>query len=191
MVRTLALIAILGGALAFPAVALAQKSHGGHSGGSHAVGHATGVRSSGSSPGAFHSSNRGTVLHAPRIGRSVVQHQYRAMPQHRISPRVVQHQYRSRPQHRGSRTTVQHARLQQHTSRIYTQRRLKSVSGAHHRRYRHRRHGYAYYHVGWWYASPWWLGTYNDYDYWSDVCASRWGYGTSRYFRCMAYYGFY
>jgi hypothetical protein len=65
------------------------------------------------------------------------------------------------------------------------------ILGARHRRYRHRRHGFAHYYGGWWYASPWWLSAYSDYDYWSDVCGSRWGYGTRRYYSCMAYYGFY
>jgi hypothetical protein len=65
------------------------------------------------------------------------------------------------------------------------------VLGAHHRRYRHRRRGYTYFYGGWWYASPWWLSSYIDYDYWSDVCASRWGYYTPGYYSCMAYYGFY
>jgi hypothetical protein len=68
---------------------------------------------------------------------------------------------------------------------------VQSLSGKHHRRHRHRQHGYTYYYSGWWYASPWWLETYGDYDYWSGICAYRWGYGTGRYYWCMAYYGFY
>ena len=190
----LALFAILAGALAFPTVASAQKSdRGGHSSGgvSHAAGPPAGVRSGGPSTGAFHSGNRGAVVHTPRLSPGIVQHQFRGTPQYRVSPRVVQHQYRGTPQYRVSPGVVKHARLRQHTSRIYTQRRMQSHSGKHHRRHRHRQRGYAYYYGGWWYASPWWLGSYSDYDYWSDVCASRWGYGTPGYYSCMAYYGFY
>jgi hypothetical protein len=62
--------------------------------------------------------------------------------------------------------------------------------GSHFHRFRFRHGRFRYYHLGWWYALPWWIGSYSDYDYWSNVCASRWGYGTYRYRRCMAYYGF-
>jgi hypothetical protein len=129
-------------------------------------------------------------MHAPRLRAGSVQHQYRTAPQYRVSPRTVQHQNRATRQRRVSPQVVQHAPLRQHTSKTYTQRRMQ-ILGAHHRRHRHRRHGYAYYYGGWWYASPWWLESYSDYDYWSDVCASRWGYYTPGYYSCMAYYGFY
>lgn len=58
-------------------------------------------------------------------------------------------------------------------------------------RYRFRHGRFHYFHLGWWYASPWWIGGYSYYDYWSDVCSSRWGYRTYRYYRCMRYHGFY
>ncbi len=117
--------------------------------------------------------NRGSIVHAPRLNSGIVQRQYQATRQQRLSPQVLQ------------RTP-----LQQQTSRIYTQRRIQTL-GAHHRRYHHRRRGYAYYYGGWWYAFPWWLESYSDYDYWSSVCASQWGYYTPGYYSCMAYYGFY
>lgn len=215
----LAVIAVLAGALAFPTVASARNSHhGGHRSGG--VSHAA-PRSSGPSRGALYSGNRGAVMRAPRLSTGGVRHVYRAAPQYHVSPRVVQHHYTATRQYRVIPHTVRHhyratshrispgvvqhqtrtrrrtvsrnvahARLRQHTSRTYTHRRML-VLGAHHRRYRHRRHGYAYYYGGWWYASPWWLESYSDYDYWSDVCASRWGYYTRGYYSCMAYYGFY
>ena len=131
-----------------------------------------------------------SVGHAPRQSTGSVQHQYRAAPQYRVSPQTVQQQYRATRQRHVSPQVVQHAPLRQHTSKIYTQRRMQ-ILGAHHPRHRHRQRGYAYYYGGWWYASPWWLESYSDYDYWSDVCGSRWGYYTPGYYSCMAYYGFY
>jgi len=64
-------------------------------------------------------------------------------------------------------------------------------SGHNFHRYRSRRDGHHYYYRGWWYAFPWWFEGYSDYDYWSNVCAARWGYNTYRYYRCMRSYGFY
>jgi hypothetical protein len=144
--------------------------------------------------------SRGAVMHAPRQSAGSAQHhraaplysprtvhQYRASPQYRVSPHAAQHESRTTRQPVGP-NVVQHAPVRQHTSKTYTRRRMQVV-GAHHRRYRHRRHGYTYNYGGWWYASPWWL--YSDYYYWSEVCASRWGYYTPGYYSCMAYYGFY
>ena len=131
----------------------------------------------------FANVHRGTranrsVLRAQRLQRlthgNITQHQFRGTRQNRVTPRVAKH-----------------AGLRQHTSRIYTQRRMQRLSGKHHRRYRHRRGGYLYNHGGWWYAFPWWLSDDSGYDYWSNVCASRSGYGTPEYYSCMAYYGFY
>ena len=197
-------------------VASAQRGgHGGGYGGGHGGGHGGGgfgaYRGGGGGRGgpgpSFHAPSGsvgghsrsmgghgrpGVVVHAPRSGRGTVQHQNRATRRYRVSPGTVQHQYRAKPQYRVSPNVVRRAPLRKHTSRKYTQRRLHSLSGKYHKRYRHRRHGYAYYYGGWWYAFPWWLErNYNDYDYWSSVCAYRWGYYTSRYYRCMAYYGFY
>ena len=138
----------------------------------------------------------GTYRTSPRYGAGGVQAPYRISPQYRVGPGVVQPQYRGIPQYRiggQGRFSPQMApgtTLRQHANRTYLQRRMQ-VLGVHHHRYRHRRHGYAYYYGGWWYASPWWLSAYSDYDYWSDVCASRWGYGTDRYNSCMNFYGFY
>lgn len=131
----------------------------------------------------FANVHRGTranpsVPRAQRLQRlthgNITQHQFRGTRQNRVTPRVAKH-----------------AGLRQHTSRIYTQRRMQRLSGKHHRRYRHRRGGYLYNHGGWWYAFPWWLSGDSGYDYWSNVCASRSGYGTPEYYSCMAYYGFY
>jgi hypothetical protein len=132
--------------------------------------------------------NPGGTVHAPRLSPGIVQHQYRAMPKYRVSPGIVQHQYRATQKYRVSPRVVQ--RVPRYTSQAYTQRKMQTL-GAHHRRYRHRRRGYAYYYGGWWYAYPWWLESYSDYDYWSSVCAYRWGYYTPGFYRCMAYYGFY
>jgi hypothetical protein len=178
MSNRLALIAILAGALALPAGASARNhGGGGHSNGrvSHAAGSTTGV-SRGPSKGSFYSGNRGTVVHAPRLNPGIVQHHYRTTPRYGVSSQVMQH--------------APSVYSRQHTSRVYTRSRV-TRSGTHYRRHRHRRRGYVYYHGGWWYAFPWWIGDYSDYDYWSDVCASRWGYDTYGYYRCMRYHGFY
>jgi hypothetical protein len=120
---------------------------------------------------------------APRYGGGpgIVQRQYRTTPHYQPRPQS---------QYQAGNPLSPHAQPQQHTSRIYMQRRI-GVLGAHHQRYRYRRQGYTHFYGGWWYASPWWLESYSDYDYWSSVCADRWGYGTRRYYSCMAYYGFY
>ena len=71
---------------------------------------------------------------------------------------------------------------------------VQRVSGAHYPRYRHRHRGFHHYHRGWWYAFPWWIlsGPYGgSCEYWSDVCATRWGYGTRGYHSCLRYHGCY
>ena len=73
---------------------------------------------------------------------------------------------------------------------------VQRVSGAHYPRYRQRQHGFHHYHRGWWYAFPWWIASEPYYyggscEYRSNICASRWGYGTRRYHRCMRYQGCY
>ena len=65
--------------------------------------------------------------------------------------------------------------------------------GANYPRYRHRHRGYGYYYGGWWYAYPWWTetGPYyygGDCDYWSNVCASQYGYDSDAYYSCMSNY---
>ncbi len=185
----LALIAVLAGALAFPAVASARDGGGHHGGGrgsgggSH--GHSFGGRGGGSHGGGmprsgprtgFYRGNRGAVGHAPRMSPRVTQHHYRAAPQYRVGPQVTRHAPR--------------VYSRQNRSQSYTHRQMRSRSGAHYRRYRHRRHGYAYYRGGWWYAFPWWLGSEPYYeggycDNWANRCAYRYGYGTWSYYRCM------
>lgn len=71
---------------------------------------------------------------------------------------------------------------------------VQHPSGAIYPRYRYRHRGYPYYYGGWWYAYPWWInsGPYyyaDDCEYWSNFCASQWGYDTGGYFSCMSYYG--
>ena len=215
-----ALMALVAAALAIPTLAAAQHSNpgGGFSGSvSHGPAPAAGGRSSSPGPRQFFGGNRGAA-HGPGPSPGMAQRQgsphysvgtpslqQRSAPQFRFGPRFGEHTYRTgpqysvQPQYRGTphyrtrgqgRFSQQVAPLRQHANRTYLQRRMQ-VIGAHHHRYRHRRRGYAYYYGGWWYASPWWLSAYSDYDYWSDVCASRWGYGTDRYHSCMAFYGFY
>ena len=152
--------------------------------------------------------SRGPVVHQPRLSPSFVQQQYRAAPHQRLGPRMLPQQSLTTRQHRKAplvhegrirqqyiqqkqlRQHVQGQRLQQHTSTIYTQRRMQD-QGKHHRRHRRRQRGFTYFYAGWWYAYPWWEESYSDYGYWSRVCAYRWGYRTRGWYRCMAYYGFY
>ena len=80
------------------------------------------------------------------------------------------------------------------TRGVYARHGVPPPSGAHYPRYRYRHRGYPYYYGGWWYAYPWWIDNgpyYNggDCDYWSNVCASQWGYGSDDYYGCMSYYG--
>src|SRR6185437_6023141 len=44
--------------------------------------------------------------------------------------------------------------------------------GSHFHRFRFRHGRFRYYHLGWWYALPWWIGSYSYYDYWADLAAS-------------------
>jgi len=75
------------------------------------------------------------------------------------------------------------------TPRIHARHGVQRLSGANFPRYRHRHRGYRYYHRGWWYALPWWIET--DCGYWSNVCASQWGYDSDGYYSCMRSYGCY
>ena len=75
------------------------------------------------------------------------------------------------------------------TPRVYARHGVQRLSGAHYPRYRRRNHRFRYYHGGWWYANPWWIG--GDCEYWSNVCASQWGYDTGGYYSCMSDYGCY
>ena len=82
------------------------------------------------------------------------------------------------------------------TPHVYARHGVHHLSGANYPRYRHRHRGYPYYYGGWWYAYPWWIesGPYyygDDCEYWSNVCASQWGYDTGGYYSCMSYYGCY
>lgn len=82
------------------------------------------------------------------------------------------------------------------TPHVYARRGVQRLSGANYPRYRYRHRGYRYYYRGWWYAFPWWIesGPYyygGDCEYWSNVCASQWGYDTGGYYSCMSYYGCY
>ena len=77
---------------------------------------------------------------------------------------------------------------------VYARHGVPHPSGASYPRYRYRHRGYPYYYGGWWYAYPWWIenGPYyygGDCDYWSDFCASQWGYDSGTYYSCMSYYG--
>jgi len=77
---------------------------------------------------------------------------------------------------------------------VYARRGAPHPSGAHYPRYRYRHRGYPYYYGGWWYAYPWWIENGPSYyggdcDYWSDFCASQWGYDSGTYYSCMSYYG--
>lgn len=74
------------------------------------------------------------------------------------------------------------------TPRVYARHGVQRLSGANYPRYRHRHREYRYYYRGWWYAFPWWV---ENCAYWSNVCASQWGYDTSGYYSCMSYYGCY
>ena len=146
--------------------------------------------------GTIRRENRARVLHAPAFRPRVDQRQYtspRTLQQIQRTthlPSTIRRQYRAAQSSGVNRRHAEGLHLRRHTARIYTQRRMKTF-GSHHHRYRHRRRGYTYYLGGWWYAFPWWEESYSDYDYWSDICSSRWGFGTRRYYRCMAYYGFY
>ena len=74
-------------------------------------------------------------------------------------------------------------------TRVYARHGVQRLSGTNYPRYRHRHRGYRYYHRGWWYALPWWIET--DCGYWSNVCASQWGYDSDGYYSCMRSYGCY
>jgi hypothetical protein len=98
----------------------------------------------------------------------------------------------------GARAVVRHAphvytrqgvRVVRHAPQVYSRRSVRA--GAHYRRHRKRRPGYTYYYGGWWYEFPWWQSYYSgDYCGYRDrYCGLRWGFGTSRYYRCMRYYG--
>jgi hypothetical protein len=78
---------------------------------------------------------------------------------------------------------------------------MRVRDGAHYPRHRVRWPGYTYYYDGWWYAFPWWIGSwpyYDDYyeapvyggycEYWNDRCALQWGFGSSDYYGCMRYH---
>jgi hypothetical protein len=80
------------------------------------------------------------------------------------------------------------------TPRVYARHGVQRPSGANYPRYRHRHRGYHYYYRGWWYAFPWWIESApyyygGDCGYWSNVCASQWGYGSDGYYSCMNSYG--
>ena len=63
----------------------------------------------------------------------------------------------------------------------------------HGKRYRSRRNGYRHFHLGWWYASPWWLASHYGYSdrcvYWEDRCDYWWGWRSWRFDRCMQEHG--
>ncbi len=68
-------------------------------------------------------------------------------------------------------------------------------------RYRYRRPGFVHFHLGWWYATPWWVATVPIYrhsyrvatscDYWADRCAANWGFDNVDYYGCLRYHGCY
>lgn len=66
--------------------------------------------------------------------------------------------------------------------------------GARYPRYSVRRPGFVHYYLGWWYAFPWWIGTWPSYgyddrcQYWHDRCVARWGYDNPNYYGCMRYH---
>lgn len=65
----------------------------------------------------------------------------------------------------------------------------------HGRRYRHKRDGFSYFFLGWWYAQPFWerevetRGGSGSCSYWHEQCVRNWGRRNADYYGCMRYYG--
>jgi hypothetical protein len=165
------------------AIQLAQRGGGGHGGG---VGHGGGGGGFGGGRGGLgggfgHGAAGGGLGrggYGGNFGAGVFRGGAPRMVTPRFTPRVVS----PRPRLFGQRGPRVSPRFTPRPGVI-------ARSGAHYPRYRHRHGRFRYYYSGWWYAFPWW--TENECEYWSDVCASQWGYDTGGYYSCMSYSGCY